>query len=77
ILLAILVPGSARNPHVLKYAPVSPHWPCPDWLRQLRLIDWLFIFQNAHTKKASTGRLSGAVFRFSSHALASWIQVLK
>jgi len=39
--------------------------------------DRLFIFQNAHTKKASTGRLSGAVFRFSSHALASWIQVLK
>ena len=52
ILLAILVPGSARNPHVLKYAPVSPRWPCPDWLRQLRMMRQTFYFSKRAYKKS-------------------------
>ncbi|ABE07384.1 hypothetical protein HMPREF9544_05092 [Escherichia coli MS 153-1] len=47
-----MVPGSARNPHVLKYAPVSPRWPCPDWLRQLRLMRQAFYFSKRAYKKS-------------------------
>lgn len=43
ILLAILPPGSAPNPHVLGcvYAPVCARWPKANWLRQSRLMNRL------------------------------------
>ena len=34
------------------YAPVSPRWPCPDWLRQLRMMRQTFYFSKRAYKKS-------------------------